>query len=154
MKKILIVFLILAILSLGVVSAYEVENAIDMGSITRTSIEVNDYDESTGDFDFDAEIDVDISKMSKDDRTLLEDAIKDNNTSFILNLTYGKGSGVKIALWTYDGLDDVHIDGDTLYIKNNNNEFTIDDGFAPEEVEINAVSFNTTDGQILTSKLY
>jgi hypothetical protein len=151
MRKILFVLLlaITVVSGLSMVSAAD-SDAIDLGDIESADIDVTDFDKDTYDLDFKSTVKVDISDLSGDDKKLLEDTLNDTNSSYILNLTCG--DYITIALWTYDGLYNTTIDGDTLTIECDN-QYTLDEDYDPEDLEIYGISFNTTDGQLLDAEI-
>ena len=148
-KKILIftVILITLCMAASVVSASLLE-PIDIGDITHYNLDMTNFDDETDEVDFTTTADIDISDLSASDKKLLEDAIKDNDTAFILNLT--AGSAVKITLWTYQGVDEANIDGDTLHIKHDSAYRSLT-GEGMEDLDLVAISFNTTEGQLFTT---
>ena len=148
-KKILVftVILITLCMAASAVSASLLE-PIDIGDITNYNLDMTNFDDETDEVDFTTTADIDISDLSASDKKLLEDAIKDNNTAFILNLT--AGSSIKITLWTYQGVDEANIDGDTLHIKHDSAYRSLT-GKGMEDLELVAVSFNTTEGQLFTT---
>ena len=149
LKKILVftVILITLCMAASAVSASLLE-PIDIGDITKYDLDMTNFDDETDEVDFTTTADIDISDLSASDKKLLEDAIKDNNTAFILNLT--AGSSIKITLWTYQGVDEANIDGDTLHIKHDSASRSLT-GKGMEDLELVAVSFNTTEGQLFTT---
>ena len=151
MKRILGIALILVTLCLAIGSAsafFDNTDPVHIGDIKDYDLDITDFDDETSQVDFTANVEVDISDLSSSDKKLLEDAIKDNDTAFILNLT-ALGS-VKITIWTYQGVDDAHIDGDTLFIKHDSSYRTIT-GSDTEDLKLTAVSFNTTSGKLFTT---
>lgn len=149
LKKILVFTIILITLCMAasVVSASLLE-PIGIGEITKYNLDMTNFDEDTDEVDFTTNAEIDISDLSASDKKLLEDAIKDNDTAFILNLT--AGSSVKITIWAYQGVDDAHIDGDTLYVKHDSSYRSLM-GSGMDDLDLTAVSFNTTDGQLFTT---
>ena len=122
---------------------------IEIGDISHYDLTMTDFDKDTSEVDFTTTAEIDITDLSSSDKKLLEDAIKDNDTVFILNLT--AGTAVKITLWSYQGVDDAHIDGDTLYVEHDCAYRSIT-GSGMDDLELTAVSFNTTEGQLFTTK--
>lgn len=149
LKKILVFTVILLTLCMaaGVVSASLLE-PIDIGEITHYDLEMTNSNDDTDEIDFTTTADIDISDLSASDKKLLEDAIKDNNTAFILNLT--AGSSIKIAIWAYQGVDDADINGDTLHIKHDSTYRSLT-GEGIKDLELVAIAFNTTEGQMFTT---
>ena len=121
---------------------------IDIGDITNYNLDMTNFDDETDEVDFTTTADIDISDLSASDKKLLEDAIKDKDTAFILNLT--AGSAVKITLWSYKGVDEADINGDTLHIKHDSAYRSLT-GEGMEDLDLVAISFNTTEGQLFTT---
>ena len=148
-KKILGIGLILATLCVGLSVVSASLEPINMGDITRCAIDVTSYDQSTGNIKFTSDIDVDISGLSAQDKDSLKKAIDDKNTTHILNMTCG--DSLKITLWTYKGVADARIDGDTLHIKNTKQNYKLI-GATPDDLKITGVAFNTTAGQLFIAE--
>lgn len=148
-KKILVftVILITLCMTASTVSASLLE-PIDIGDITNYNLDMTNFDDETDEVDFTTTADIDISDLSASDKKLLEDAIKDKDTAFILNLT--AGSAVKITLWSYKGVDEADINGDTLHIKHDSAYRSLT-GEGMEDLDLVAISFNTTEGQLFTT---
>ena len=148
-KKILVftVILITLCMAASVVSASLLE-PIDIGDITHYNLDMTNFNDETDEVDFTTTADIDISDLSASDKKLLEDAIKDKKTAFILNLT--AGSAVKITLWSYKGVDEADINGDTLHIKHDSAYRSLT-GEGMEDLDLVAISFNTTEGQLFTT---
>lgn len=149
LKKILVftVILITLCMAASAVSASLLE-PIDIGDITHYNLDMTNFDDETDEVDFTTTADIDISDLSASDKKLLEDAIKDKDTAFILNLT--AGSAVKITLWSYKGVDEADINGDTLHIKHDSAYRSLT-GEGMEDLDLVAISFNTTEGQLFTT---
>ena len=149
LKKILVftVILITLCMAASAVSASLLE-PIDIGDITNYNLDMTNFDDETDEVDFTTTADIDISDLSASDKKLLEDAIKDKDTAFILNLT--AGSAVKITLWSYKGVDEADINGDTLHIKHDSAYRSLT-GEGMEDLDLVAISFNTTEGQLFTT---
>ena len=149
LKKILVftVILITLCMAASVVSASLLE-PIDIGDITHYNLDMTNFNDETDEVDFTTTADIDISDLSASDKKLLEDAIKDKKTAFILNLT--AGSAVKITLWSYKGVDEADINGDTLHIKHDSAYRSLT-GEGMEDLDLVAISFNTTEGQLFTT---
>ena len=148
-KKILVftVILITLCMAASVVSASLLE-PIDIGDIIHYNLDMTNFNDETDEVDFTTTADIDISDLSASDKKLLEDAIKDKKTAFILNLT--AGSAVKITLWSYKGVDEADINGDTLHIKHDSAYRSLT-GEGMENLDLVAISFNTTEGQLFTT---
>ena len=134
-------------LTLSMVSANDLQ-PIEIGEITNDNIKVIDFDESTYNLNFLVNIEVDISKLTPEEKNLLEEAINDNDTSFTLNLT--DLSKLKISLWTSKAPDKAYIKDDTLFVQNEQNYHAFS-GFSTDDLEITALAFNTTDGQLFAT---
>ena len=149
-KKILAIALVLAALCLCVsaVSAFDLgslsgpSEPVYIGEITKDTVKIS---HTLGDPDetYKFTIEVDISDLSDSDRKALEDAIGKDNTEFVINSTSDVG---KVTFTDFNGLDDVYIDGDTLYIKNSQTFPYAND--SEDSYSITAISFNTTSGQL------
>ena len=148
-KKILGIGLILVTLCVGLSVVSASLEPINMGDITHSTIDITSYDQSTGNLEFTSDIDVDISALSAQDKDSLKKAIEDKNTTHVLNMTCG--DSIKITLWTYDGVADAEIDGDTLHIKNTKQYYKLI-GDSPDELKITGVAFNTTAGQLFVAE--
>lgn len=113
-KKIMAIALVLVALSMSLTVISASAQTIDLGEITKGDVTIHhmlgDEDET---YDFD--IEVDISNLSIFDKKSLNEAIKDDNTTFIINTTSDLG---KVVFSDFNGPDDVHISGNTLYIEN------------------------------------
>ncbi|WP_407453644.1 hypothetical protein [Methanobrevibacter sp.] len=148
-KKILGIGLILVTLCVGLSVVSASLAPINMGDITHSNLDITSYDQSTGNLKFTSDIDVDISALSAQDKDSLKKAIEDKNTTHILNMTCG--NSIKITLWTYDGVADAKIDGDTLHIKNTKQNYKLTGG-SPDDLKITGVAFNTTAGQLFVAE--
>ena len=114
---------------------------IDIGEITQGHVDII-HDSGDPDETYKFDIKVDISDLSASNRKSLEDAINKNGTVFVVNTT---ANSLKVMFTDYNGLDDVHISGDTLYIKNSQTFSYAND--ANKTYHVTAISFNTTKGQ-------
>ena len=153
LKKTLVFTIILVALcmAVSVVSASLLE-PIEIGDVTSYDLKMTDFDESTSQVDFTTTAKVDISDLSESDKELLEKAIKDDNTAFILNLT--AGTSIKITISTFQGVDDAHIDGDILYVRHDSSYRSLSgNGLEMDDLDLKAISFNTTDGQLFTAEV-
>ena len=148
-KKILGIGLILVTLCVGLSVVSASLEPINMGDITHSTIDITSFDQSSGNLKFTSDIDVDISGLSAADKDSLKKAIEDKDTVHILNMTCG--SSIQITLWTYDGVADAEIDGDTLHIKNTKQNYKLI-GASPDDLQITGVAFNTTEGQLFIAE--
>ena len=148
-KKILGIGLILVTLCVGLSVVSASLEPINMGDITHSTIDITSFDQSSGNLKFTSDIDVDISDLSAADKDSLKKAIEDKDTAHILNMTCG--SSIQITLWTYDGVADAEIDGDTLHIKNTKQNYKLI-GASPDDLQITGVAFNTTEGQLFIAE--
>ena len=156
-KKILAISLVLLTLcvSIGAVCALDLglinsnPKPINIGDITKENIDITNIDNANSKLEFTADIEVDISELSADEKTLLEKAINDESTSFTLNLTSGKA--IKISIWSSKGPDEVSISGDTLYVKDDQ-EYSMVGALDLNDLDITSITFNTTSGQVFLAE--
>lgn len=148
-KKFLGIGLILVTLCVGLSVVSASLEPITMGDITHSTLDITSYDQSTGNLQFTSDIDVNISCLSAQDKDSLKKAIEDKNTTHVLNMTCG--DSIQITLWTYDGVADAEIDGDTLHIKNTKQYYKLI-GDSPDDLKITGVAFNTTAGQLFVAE--
>lgn len=154
------IILMLFSVSLGVVSA-DSSGPIDLGKITTSDFEITDVTSKDSipspapstsigstnlyDVDFTAKFEIDISKMSDADKKLLTEAVDDENTSFILNLT----SDHKISVEMYKGAE-FSIDGDTLKIDASTYYTSIDNS---KDVTVESVGLRSSDNQLFIAEM-
>ena len=129
-RKILAISLILIALSISVTVVCAGQTNIDLGKITSSSIDVNSINErpstptpSIGapttdpqtteyDVDYTANIQIDISNMSAENKDLLKKALDGNDATLVLNITHGNG---KLSVEMHQGAD-MSLNGDILNI--------------------------------------
>ena len=154
-KKILTISIILMVLSisLSVVSA-DSSDSIDLGEIKSSKLDILNVSKDTsipgvGDsysVDFNTDIEIDISKMNDTDKKLLTEAVKDKNTSFILNFTTASSS---ISFEMFEGAE-FTLDGDTLKI-HASSDYSSSDG--SDDVEIEAVAIRSSDNHYFAATM-
>ena len=160
-NKILTISIILIVLSisLGAVSAVS-SGDIDLGKITTSDFQITDVSSKNSmpspmtsspatstqlyDVDFIANFEIDTSKMSDADKKLLADAVKDENTSFILNLT---SDSHKVSVELFQGAD-ISLNGDTLKIGASTYYTSIDPS---SDVTVDTVALRTSDNQLFVA---
>ena len=147
LKKILAIALILVALctTLTAISASNVQT-IDIGEITKSTVGIT-HASGASDETYKFDIEVDISDLSIFDKKALEDAINDNDTSLEINSTSELG---KVTFTDYKDIDDLHIHGNTLYIKNSQTFPYAGD--ADYTYRITSISLESSDGVTFTAE--
>ncbi len=162
-NKIFTISLILMVLSisLGVACASSSE-PIDLGEITSSDFQITGVSAKNSmpspvtsspapstqlyDVDFTANFEIDTSKMSDADKKLLTEAVKDKNTSFIMNMS---SDNHKVTVELYQGAD-ISLNGDTLKMDASTYYSSID---GSSDVKVDSVGLRTSDNQLFVAKM-
>ena len=144
-KKILKISMLLMVLciSLSMASAADVIYLGDIESDTVITSDATHVPIGDGQYNlhYDADIVIDISSMSDADKKLLEDTVKGDNTTLMINMT---ADDMGISTETYQGMQ-MSVEGNTLNIKDNG---TLIASSETPDVEIESVGIKAADGTL------
>ena len=161
-NKILTISIILMVLSISVGVACASSGTIDLGEITSSDFQIKEVSSKNSmpspmtsspapstqlyDVDFTADFEIDTSKMSDADKKLLADAVKDKNTSFIMNMS---SDNHKVTVELFQGAD-ISLNGDTLKMGASSYYTSID---GSSDVTVDSVGLRTSDNQLFVAKM-